>query len=186
MMKSHLSSKQEYRWLFYGLIFFFKLKIHPDVVKFQMTKPFISTSLSEMESLLEEKITGLWLWSLFRQELNDSLVVTEWFHHMARSRHHHLKLRAKLMQTWARKHGRDKGKEQSVFLKRAFPMPSLRFTDNMRRTAVGKAAHFSRHGRWQSPADSAPPCLAFLCKSQARCYVAWLEQWPLSQCWMDD
>lgn len=95
-------------------------------------KLFISTSSSEMESLLEEKITGLWVWSLFCQELSDSLVVTEWFHCMAGSCRHHLKLRAKLMQTWARKHRRDKGKEQSVILKKAFPMPTLRFTETTR------------------------------------------------------
>lgn len=61
-------------------------------------KPSVSTPSSEMESLCEEKITGLWLWSLFGQELSGSLVVTELLHRLAGSHHHHLKLRAELTQ----------------------------------------------------------------------------------------
>ena len=129
MMKSHLSSKKEYCWLFYGLIFLQTKNSSRCAQIPNDKKPFTSTSSREMESSLEENMTGSWPCSLFHQELSGSLVVTEWFHHMAGSCHHHLKLRAKLMQTWARRHGQDKGKEQSVIWKKAFPTPALRFAE---------------------------------------------------------
>lgn len=141
-----------------------------------MTKAIHPTS-NAMESLFEEKITGLQLLSLFHQELRGSLAGPVWFCHTAGSHQR---------RSWRTQGTRNHQKEKFVPLKKkrkkTSQTPTFRFKETMGAVQLwGKLLHVTLLCTVASWVLLTQLRLAFLCS-----LGAWERDLPPSAKWMTE